>query len=550
MGRRLAAWILVLTAACADGPQRIGASPSWRTSPPPATPPAGPVTFDPDSEPATHYNQAQAQPPQGLLASAVTAAVRDAAARAGVPAPESDARLFRTCTELAEVVLAHGMVDYPVIEFALQRSGIIEPSPQLLIVWGDIDDPAPILKELTPRIDEALRDGVTSRVGVGTARHGAGNPGVVVFALQGSGLSTQPIPRAVGAHDSVVIDAVLDPRYRDPEVLVTYDTGDTHRIELQPGRPGGFIAQVACATHRGREQIEIAASDARGATVLANFPVWCATAPPRSITVEPATDDAQSQVTASEAERRLFSRVNRDRATAGLPALRWDDAVAEVARGYAEEMRRTRIVAHISPTSGSVADRVRAAGIKTGVVLENVARAYGIDESHRALMNSPGHRGNILSGVATQIGIGVAYGDEVSGRREMFIAQVFTRVAPRIDLRQASAIVRGKLAAARSAVAAAASLDPLAQRLADGVAAGKSRDDAYRAISGQLSEFSKRYRRVSTVVTAFADLDAVDGSELLGGTSADDLGLGIAQGTHPEIGDNAIWIVLLLGSRR
>src|ERR1041384_6770761 len=34
--------------------------------------------------------------------------------------------------------------------------------------------------------------------------------------------------------------------------------------------------------------------------------------------------------------------------------------------------------AHISPATGSAADRVRAAKIKTGVVLENVARAYAI----------------------------------------------------------------------------------------------------------------------------------------------------------------------------
>jgi len=30
----------------------------------------------------------------------------------------------------------------------------------------------------------------------------------------------------------------------------------------------------------------------------------------------------------------------------------------------------------------------------------------------------------------------------------------------------------------------------------------------------------------------------------------DDLGLGLAQGPHPELGDNAIWIVLLYANRR
>ena len=73
-----------------------------------------------------------------------------------------------------------------------------------------------------------------------------------------------------------------------------------------------------------------------------------------------------------DAEHRLLADINRDRTAAGLPFLRWDDALAAVARAYSEEMRRTHVVAHISPTSGSAADRVRAAGIRTAIVLENV----------------------------------------------------------------------------------------------------------------------------------------------------------------------------------
>jgi uncharacterized protein YkwD len=133
-----------------------------------------------------------------------------------------------------------------------------------------------------------------------------------------------------------------------------------------------------------------------------------------------------------QAEQRLLASINRDRAAAGLPGLQWDDAAAAVARGYSEEMRGTGSVAHISPTSGSAVDRVRAAGIPTTVVLENVARAYGLNEVHHALMTSPGHRANIMSTAATHIGIGVAFGDDSTGRRELFITQVFTRAPPSV----------------------------------------------------------------------------------------------------------------------
>ena len=103
----------------------------------------------------------------------------------------------------------------------------------------------------------------------------------------------------------------------------------------------------------------------------------------------------------------LLALVNRDRQVAGLPGLLWDEHVADVARGHSTEMRRTKIVAHLSPVTGSAADRVRAAKIKTAVVLENVARAYGLGEAHQGLMNSPGHRANLMSHAATHLGIGV-----------------------------------------------------------------------------------------------------------------------------------------------
>jgi len=109
--------------------------------------------------------------------------------------------------------------------------------------------------------------------------------------------------------------------------------------------------------------------------------------------------------------------------------------------------------------------------------------------------------------------------------------------------------VRQKLATARP-LPVVAGLDRLAQQLADGLAAGKTAEVAYQSISGQLGGLGKYYQRVGSVITAVSDLDSVDGAGLLGSAAADELGLGIAQGPHPQIGDNAIWIVVLLANRR
>jgi uncharacterized protein YkwD len=545
--RGLAAAVIVL-GACSGGPQRIGAAPSWRGGAT-RTAVAGPVTFAPTSEPAARYNEPLQLAPHTPLGDAVTAAVTGAATRAGVRAPVPDARLFRACEELAEVVPEEGIPGYAIVEFALQRNGIIEPSPQLLIVWGDVDAPEAIVNQLEPRLAEILGEGATARLGVGAARRTHDGAGAVVFALQSSGVSTAPIPRVAEAGATVLIDAVVEPRYRDPEVFVTRSDGSTQRLELRPGRPGGFTAQVACAGQHGRQQIEITASDASGSTVLANFPVWCATSPPQSVTVDPAHDDAPA-ASPEEAERRLLANVNRDRAAAGLPALIADERLTAVARTYSEEMRRTHVVAHVSPTSGAASDRVRAANIRTAVVLENVARAYGVNEAHQGLMNSPGHRANLMSGIATHLGIGVAFGEQISGRREIFITQVFTRVPPKIDPVKAVETVRQKLQAARPPLVPAVQLRGPAQQFADALATGKSREEAYDAVRAQLEGLGRRYQRVGSVITATADLDSFDGVGVVAESVADEVGIGIAQGPHPDFGDSAIWIVILLANRR
>lgn len=508
-----------------------------------------PVTFAPTEAPAARYNDAQPPMAHTALGDAVIAAAHDVAVRARLPEPQPDARLFQACADLAELALKEDTVGYKPIEFAMHYNGIIDANPQVLFLRVDTASPGPIVKELEPWIAEALRDGASARLGVAVAGHDGDGTQVVAFALLTSGVSTLPIPRAVRAGDRIVIDAVIDPRYHDPEVFVMSQSGATQQVGLDPGRPGGFIVQLACGSHEGRQQIEISASDTAGPVELANFPVWCATQPPLAITIDPLRDEPP--VTAPEqVERRLLASVNHDRATVGLPALIWDDAVAAVARGYSEEMRGTRVVAHISSTSGAAADRLRAANIRAAKVFENVARAYGVNEAHEGLMNSPGHRANILSPSATHVGIGVTFGEANMGQREMFITELFTRPAPRFDRGHAVAAVRRKLAAARPSLAAAARLDGLAQQLADTIATGKTIEVAYDALRSQLDGLGDSYEPIGKAITVVADLDKADEDSLLGRMTAAEFGLGIAQGSHPQLGHYAIWVVILLANRR
>jgi uncharacterized protein YkwD len=114
------------------------------------------------------------------------------------------------------------------------------------------------------------------------------------------------------------------------------------------------------------------------------------------------------------AERQMFDLVNEERTSRGLKALIWDESLVPIARAHSEEMFRLKYFSHQSPVNGSPFDRLKAAGIKYSLAGENLAYAQSVTVAHRGLMESQGHRENILRAEFVRIGIGVinagAYG--------------------------------------------------------------------------------------------------------------------------------------------
>jgi uncharacterized membrane protein required for colicin V production len=108
-----------------------------------------------------------------------------------------------------------------------------------------------------------------------------------------------------------------------------------------------------------------------------------------------------------EAEQQLFAAVNEERTSRGLGALEWDPRLVTVARAHSEEMFRLKYFSHQSPVDGSPFDRLAAAKIIYRRAGENLAYAHSVAAAHRGLMESPGHRENILHPEYTRIGIGV-----------------------------------------------------------------------------------------------------------------------------------------------
>jgi uncharacterized protein YkwD/uncharacterized membrane protein required for colicin V production len=108
-----------------------------------------------------------------------------------------------------------------------------------------------------------------------------------------------------------------------------------------------------------------------------------------------------------EAEAQLLALVNGEREAAGLPALALDETLVPVGRAHATEMFEQGYFAHESPTTGDPFDRLAAAQITYLAAGENLAFAPDLLTAHRGLMNSPGHRANILSPAFGRAGMAV-----------------------------------------------------------------------------------------------------------------------------------------------
>jgi uncharacterized protein YkwD len=541
-------WIAGLAAvAAAAGCARTGqtSQPSLRATDPGDGQPQR-IVFAPKDEPAGSYNDPPVTaPPSTPIGDAVIARIEELSAELGKAPPAPDGRLFAAATDLAGVTPSRGTVAYRLVEFALQRHGIIEPSPHLLVIRGPIADPDAVLEQLSLRLVTILAEGKFARVGVGTARRGPGDH-VIVLALQSSFIETEPVPRALPNGGRVRVAGRIAPPYRQPHVYITRENGEVASPPVRFGAEGEFTTAIDCGDRTGRQQVEITASDRSGSTVLANFPIWCREVPPVSITVELTDDDAAISARPGEAEKRMVEMVNRDRVAHGLAPVAIDDRVTAVARAHSQDMIETGVVGHISPNTGSASDRVAAHGIKTAVVLENVARAYGLAEAQDGLMNSPGHRANVLSSQATHVGVGIVLGEEVAGRREMYVTQVFIRIPSPIERDEVIEAVAGKLAAVR-AVGSDPWLAEVAQTFADSLAAGVPTKTAAAEASVRLRTRPNGFRGVSTVATTVADVESFDAASALADGSISSAGIGVAQGDHPEIGESAIFIVVLLG---
>ncbi|MHB1001018.1 MAG: CAP domain-containing protein [Armatimonadota bacterium] len=134
------------------------------------------------------------------------------------------------------------------------------------------------------------------------------------------------------------------------------------------------------------------------------------------------------QVVMTKDEAKFVELVNKERAKQGLSQLTIEPELIPIARAHSKEMADKKYFSHNSPTPGikTALDRYLVATKRKPswiLVGENLfyCSIVDVDRGHTALMNSKGHRENILEGRYESIGVGAF----ISKSGKFYITQMF-----------------------------------------------------------------------------------------------------------------------------
>ncbi len=106
--------------------------------------------------------------------------------------------------------------------------------------------------------------------------------------------------------------------------------------------------------------------------------------------------------------QRIFQLTNRDRQAQGLPALRWNSALAQAAEAHLRWMVQAKQLSHQYPGEPPLLERAARAGAHFRAIAENIAMGPGAKAINRGWMHSHPHRRNILDPRMDAVGVATA----------------------------------------------------------------------------------------------------------------------------------------------
>ena len=141
------------------------------------------------------------------------------------------------------------------------------------------------------------------------------------------------------------------------------------------------------------------------------------------VIADPHLNAAQGNQNLQADAERLAALANQARAQAGLPAFKWDGALAEAALKHTRRMvSEGGAISHNYPGELQLSERAGLTGAHFDLIEENIAIGPTPEQIHDAWMHSKGHRENMLNPDVNRIGIAV-----IASRGVLYATADFSR---------------------------------------------------------------------------------------------------------------------------
>lgn len=196
-------------------------------------------------------------------------------------------------------------------------------------------------------------------------------------------------------------------------LILSFPLGSSIRKDISESKIGGYLVEKSSG-------LNARLGDIFGAAIEDSLTY---------LTIKPGSEETVAipamegeLVVDEDSEGEMFRLVNEVRIKNGLHALKWNSQSNVVAREYAKDMWERAYFGHYSPEGEDVGDRLDKAEINYSFAGENLALAPTVQIAHTGLLNSEGHRENIMHPRFQTLGIGVVE----NGFYGKIFVQVFT----------------------------------------------------------------------------------------------------------------------------
>jgi uncharacterized protein YkwD len=477
-----------------------------------------------------------------------------AAKRAGRAAPEADGQV---CA-VAEAFLAWdpGSMGNPrpqVVTFVSHWFGLPSSVQLPTVATFDTTDE----REIADRIVKssagaAVVNAVRPRMGIAVQQQRKGRDKLqrISIVVYDALLDVDPLPRRLEPGQKAKLSGRLAGGAKNPKVYVSDASAKLATPEQPAGE--GFQGEIACGDRPGRIYVEIRGEFEGASGLAANFPVACAQELPGSIAVTGETwqADAAGATGAGElAEKKMLDALNAERQAVGAPPVKWDDALARVARGISEDLAARGG----APGGPDLVQRLKTEGIASPLVLQSAAADRTFERAHERILTSPRDRATVLEPEANQVGIGAVARKDAEGRPIVYVTELLVKELPPLDLASVRQQLRDAVAQKRkdartNAVTPDATLDEVAQTFAEALSAAGGTLAKEKATE-LTAPLNKSFKSVTMISGAKQEpLDFAEEPQATAPGKA--LGVGISQGRHPVLGRNAVYVVLMVGTAR